>query len=196
MKTFTVTVDGITRREYFEACRESARRLYIILAVSMVVICGAIILAKGRVGIGDFLGPAVVYVIVAGGYTLLTRLSYKDQLSVVDPPVEYSFNRGRWTVKNGAETVEIEWNATPKLRRTRSCLFLYNDGASSNLLPLRSMTAEQAEAIESCFENSREAYKAYRKETERAERKQFREDHPGLRLGRTGPAWGPWKRNK
>lgn len=191
---FTLTVDGITRREYFEACRESARRLYLILAVCMVLICGAIILAKGSFRLGDVLGPAAVYVVVMGGYELLTRLSYKDQLSAIDPPVVYGFNGGRWTVENGGELIEIPWKATPKLRRTRSCLFLYNDGASGNLLPLRLMTEEQARAIETWFQNSRAMAKEYQKKQEKAEREKFRAEHPGLRLGRTGPAWGPWKR--
>lgn len=194
MKSFSVSVGGIERREYYEACRESARRLYVILAVSMLVICAAILILKGSVGPADILGPVAVYVVVMGGYTLLTRLNYRDQLAVIDPPVEYRFSGDRWTVTAGDETVEIEWQATPKLHRTRSCLFLYNDGASSNLLPLRLMTEEQIRAIESWFRDSRAAAKAYRKTQEKLERERFRAEHPGLRLGRTGPAWGPWKK--
>ena len=194
MESFTLTVEGIERREYYEACRESARRLYLILAVSMVIICGAIILAKQSFRWADVLGPAGVYVVIMGGYALLTRLSYKDQLAVLDTPVVYGFSAERWTVENGGETVKIAWKATPKLHKTRSCLFLYNDGASSSLLPLRLMTEEQVKALETWFADSRAEAKEYRKRQEKLEREKFRAEHPGLRLGRTGPAWGPWKR--
>ena len=196
MKSFTLSVDGIERREYYEACRESARRMHVILAAAMILICGAILLLKSTIRAADFLGPVVIYVLVMGGYALLTRLNYKDQLAVIDPPVQYEFNGGRWTVNNGVETVEIEWKATPRLHRTRSCLFIYNDDTSGNLLPLRLMTDAQAKAVETWFRNSRAAYKKYRKKEDRLARQKFREEHPGLRLGRTGPVWGPWKNKK
>ena len=196
MQQFTLTVDGIERREYYEACRESARRLYILLAGAMVVICGAILLLRRSIVPADFIGPAAIYVLVMGGYELLARLGYKDQLAVIDPPVVYSFSGVCWSVTSENGTVEIEWKATARLHKTRSCLFLYNDGASSSLLPLRLMTDEQIQAIETWYKSSREEAKTYRKQQEKQERQKFREEHPQLRLGRTGPAWGPWKRNR
>lgn len=196
MKTFTIEVDGIRRREYYEACRENGRRLHIILAGSMIVICGAILILKSSIRPADILGPAAIYAVVTAGYVLLTRLGYKDQLAVLDPPVVYSFNGGRWTADNGSVTAEIEWKATPRMRKTRSCLFLYNDGASGNLIPLRLLTDEQLAAIETWYRNSREQAKVWQKEQEKQERQKFRDTHPQLRFGRTGPAWGPWKRRK
>lgn len=196
MKKITLTVDGITRQEYFQACRENGRRLYSTLAVTMVVICGLIILFTGNARPAAFIGPLVVYVVAVAGYEILTHVSYKDQLSVIDPPVEYTFSQGQWTVKNGENTVVVPWQATPKLHKTKLCLFLYNDDASSSLLPLRLLTPEQVEALEGWFQKSRAGSKEYQKKQNRKARQEFRKNHPGLRLGRSGPAWGPWKRKK
>ena len=196
MKSFTLSVGGIERREYYEACRESARRMHVILTAGMIIICGAILLIKSTIRPADIVGPVVVYALVMGGYAVLTRINYRDQLAVIDPPVEYVFDGKGWTVNNGVETVEIEWRQTPKLHKTRSCLFIYNDDTSGNLLPLRLMTDAQVKAVETWFANSRTAYKAYQKKEDQAARKKFREEHPGLRLGRTGPVWGPNRRRK
>ena len=196
MKSFSLTVGGIERREYFAACHESAKRFYILLALSMFAICGLIILFTGNASPAAFLWPLAIYAAVVVFYEAVVHVSYKDQLAVIDPPVEYEFTGAGWTVRKGDVTAEIEWKHTPALHRTKTCLFLYNDDTTSNLLPLRLMTESQAKAVETWFNNSRAAYKAYQKKEDRAARKQFREDHPGLRLGRTGPAWGPWKKKK
>ena len=86
----------------------------------------------------------------------------------------------------GGETVEIVWKATPKLHKTRPCLFLYNDGASSNLLPLRLMTDEQVQAIETWFQHTRAMAKDYRKKQEKlrsGEDVKFRIPKPVIALG-------------
>ena len=194
MKKFNLTVDGIDRREYYAACRENGRRLYILLAASMLAICGLIILFTGNARPAAFTGPLVIYALVAGGYALLTRVTYKDQLAVIDPPVEYEFTGAGWTVRKGEHTVEIPWRETPRLRVTKTCVFLYNDDTTGNLLPRRLMTESQVKALQTWFANSRTQARALRKKQDRAAREQFKKDHPGLRLGRSGPAWGPWRR--
>ncbi len=196
MKKFSLTVSGIQRREYWQACHESMKRFYILLAASMAAICGLIILFSGNASPAAFLGPLAIYAAVAVLYEIVIHASYKDQLAVIDPPVEYEFTGSGWLVKKGDTTAQIEWRRTPKLQKTRDCLFLYNDETTSNLLPLRLMTEAQVKAVETWFANSRTAYKEIRRKEDRAARKQFREEHSGLRLGRTGPAWGPWKRKK
>ena len=196
MKKFALTVAGITRREYFQACRETGRRLYVTLAVTMLVICGMIVVFSGNASPAAFIGPAVIYAVIVAGYEIITHVSYKDQLSVIDPPVEYTFETVKWTVTKGEQTVEIPWKTTPRLRKTKDCVFIYNDDTSSNLLPRRLLTDGQLRAIETWFQNSRQQAREYQKKQDRLARERFREDHPGLRLGRTGPAWGPWKKKK
>ncbi len=196
MKQFSLVVGGIERREYLQACHESAKRFYILLALSMAAICGLIILFTGNAGTAAFVGPLAIYAAIVVLYEIVIRVSYKDQLAVVDPPAEYEFTGAGWRVRKGDVAAELEWKRTPVLHRTKDCLFLYNDETTSNLLPLRLMTDAQAKAIETWFANSRTAYKEYQKKEDRAARQKFREDHPNLRLGRTGPAWGPWKKKK
>ena len=122
----------------------------------------------------------------------------EGKLARILVPMDASEGAGRaaaFAVK-GDVIAELAWKRTPALHRTRDCLFLYNDDTTSNLLPLRLLTDAQAKAVETWFGNSRAAYKEYQKKEDRQARQKFREDHPGLRLGRTGPAWGPWKRKK
>ena len=111
MKKFTLTVNGITRQEYFAACRENGKRLYSTLAVTMLVICGLIVVFSGNASPAAFIGPLVIYVVIVAGYEILTRVNYKDQLSVIDPPVEYAFETVKWTVTKGEQTVEIALDA-------------------------------------------------------------------------------------
>lgn len=196
MKKFSLTVGGIQRKEYFAACHESAKRFYILLALSMLAICGLIILFSGNASPAAFLGPLAIYAAVVVFYEVVTHVSYKDQLAVIDPPVEYEFTGARWLVKKGDVTAEVEWKHTPLLHKTKTCLFLYNDDTTSNLLPLRLLTDSQVKAVETWYANSRTAYKEYQKKQDRIARDRFKEEHPGLRLGRTGPAWGPWKKKK
>ena len=194
MNKFSLTVSGISRKEYFQACREAGRRMRIILALSMLAFCGLIVVFTGNASIASILGPVIIYVIVAGGYELLPRLTYKNELEVIDPPVEYDFNGARWSIKKGDVTADIDWKATPALRKTGSCLFLYNDETTSNLLPLRLLTDQQVNALETWFRHSREQYKLYRRKQDQNARNEFKKNHSHLRLGRTGPAWGPRKR--
>ena len=196
MDKFTLTVEGITREEYFQACRESGRRLYGILAVSMIVICGAIILATGNAGLSAFLGPLVVYVLAIGVYEVMTHVTYKDQLAKIDPPVEYEFSALRWIVRKGDAPVEVDWRKTPKLHKSRDCIFLYNSDASGNLLPRRLLTREQITLLDKWYKSTRQSAADYAKEHERQERQAFRDSHQHLRLGNSGPMWGPWKRKK
>ena len=194
MDRVSLIVDGIDRREYFQACRENAKRFYVLLAVVMVFFCGLIILLTGNASTAAFLGPVAVYAVVFVVYEIVIRVTYKDQLAVIDPPVEYEFTGEGWRARKGDVTAELTWERTPALHRTGNCLFLYNDETTSNLLPLRRMTDDEANALETWFRDSRAAFKEYRKEEDRAARERFREDNPQLRFGRTGPAWGPWKR--
>ncbi len=197
MTQFKIEVSGITRKEYFEACRINGQNLYKLLAVSMVFICGIIILFTGNTRPAAFLWPVGLYAAVVVGYELLTRLGYKDQLAVVDPPIVYEFGADGWTVKKEGKTVAtVAWKATPRLKKTKNCLFLFNDDVNSNLLPLRLLTEGQVNSLQNWYKLSRLNAKEYQKQQDRLARKKFKEDHPGLRLGRTGPAWGPWSRKR
>lgn len=195
MDSFTITVTGITRREYLQACRENAKRLYLILAAAMVVICGVIMLATGNVSAAAFVGPVLVFLMAVAAYELMTRLNYKGQLEQVDP-VEYHFDGLRWRVKNGQQEVSVDWRGTVKLHRTKDCLFLYNDSASGNLIPLRQLTPEQEQWIFQWYQNTRKLARQYEREQMRQERDKFRRNHQNLRLGGTGPAWGPLKNRR
>lgn len=194
MGKFTLVVTGITKKEYFAACRENGRRLYRILIGAMIVICGAIMLAMSDFSAKAFFGPIVVFVLFALAYELMTRLGYKNQLAVLDPPMEYDFNGKRWMVTLGEQVVEVEWKTTPKLHKTKTCIFIYSDDTSCNLIPRRLLTPNQERSLETWYKNTRAMAKAYQKKQEKERRAKFKKDHPGLRLGRTGPVWGPWKK--
>ncbi len=78
----------------------------------------------------------------------------------------------------------------------QDCLFLYNNDASSNLIPLHLVTPEQEALIFRWYRNTRKLARQYEREQMRAQRTQFRQQHQNLRLGASGPAWGPLKRKR
>ena len=59
----------------------------------------------------------------------------------------YTFDRDGWTVRRGGEQVRVLWSKTWRVRRDRQSLLLYPNRSSVNLVPLRSVTGEQAEQI-------------------------------------------------
>lgn len=192
---FGFTITGITRKEYQQASRLHNRRAYVILLAAMIIFCGVIILATGNASAAAFFGPILLYVIFVVALELMTKLSYKGQLDQVDPVV-YKFNPVSWSVTANGQTVEIQWRGTVKLKKTRDCIFIYNDDASSNLLPRRLMTEDQARRIQLWYKDSRILSKQYQQKEMRKEREEWKESHQHLRFGRTGPAWGPWKRDQ
>ena len=195
MDHFDFTLTGITKTEYHQACHLNNRRSYGILVFAMVIICGVIILATGNASAAAFLGPLIIFVVFVVGMEVLTRFGYKDQLASIDPVV-YHFSPVGWEVTANNQTVGVEWRATVKMKNSRDCIFLYNDDASSNLLPKRLMTAEQMDQIRSWYKDSRILSKDYQEKEMRKERAEWKKNHEHLRFGNTGPAWGPWKRKK
>lgn len=195
MNDFSITVTGVTKAEYFQACRVTVKRLYNTLAVLMVIICAVIILATGNATPAAFLGPLAIYLIVVGFCEIGPRVNYKGQLETITP-ITYSFGALGWQAQmEGQEANRFKWEATPKMIKTKSCLFLYNSDTSSNLLPTRLLTAEQVSQINSWYKSSRELSKEYEKKKMRKERKEFKENHKGSIFTQRGPAWGPrkWK---
>ncbi len=184
---FDLTVTGITKEEYFQACRENAKRLYRILAVSMLVICGVIILASGTVSARAIIGPLVVFVIVVCAWEVLVRVTYKGQLAEVSPVV-YTFTPLGWSVITEGKTVEVDWRGTTRLHKTHDCVFIYNSEASGNLLPRRLLSPEQEEQLLCWFKNTRLLAKEFQRDEERKARRNFKEEHESLRQGRRGPS--------
>ena len=191
MNDFSITVTGVTKPEYFQACRVTTMRLYKTLAVVMVIICAVIILATGNATPAAFLGPLVIFLIVAAFCEIGPRINYKGQLETMTP-ITYSFGPLGWQAQmEGQEANRFKWEATPKMVKTKSCLFLYNSDTSSNLLPTRLLTAEQISQINSWYKSSRDLAKEYEKKQMRKERREFKENHKGSIFTRRGPAWGP-----
>ena len=187
---FELTVTGITNKEYFQACRENANRLYRILAISMVVICGAIVIASGTISVKAIAGPLIVFVIAVCAWEVLVRVTYKGQLAKVGPVV-YTFNSLGWSATTEDKTVKVDWRGTTKLHKTRDCIFIYNSAASGNLLPRRLLSSEQEEQLVCWFRNTRLLAKDFQKAEDRKARQKFKEEHESLRYGRRGPSWGP-----
>ena len=194
MNRFELEVPGITRAEYFQACRLNAKRLYTILGCSMVVLCGIITLATDNWSLKALLWPVGIFVFCVAAWEILYRASYKDQLAELNPPVRYDFTPKEWKVENNGVQNTVNWKGTTKLKKTKDCLFLYNNDASSSLLPRRLMSQQQIDLLEKWFRDSRADAKAFQKKELNRERAEFRANHPGLRLGRRGPAWGPFRK--
>jgi hypothetical protein len=193
MDEFSFTLTGVTRQEYFQATRLTAKRLYTTLAFLMVVICAVIILATGNVRPAAFIGPLVIYVIVVAVCEIAPRINYKGQLDTITP-ITYTFGPLGWTAQmDGGDKNRIKWEATPKMSTSRDCIFLFNNDTSSTMLPRRLMTEEQVKQIKSWYKNTRELSKEYEKKKLREERKKHKENQQGFFSRYRGPAWGPLK---
>ena len=189
-----IEVTGIRREEYYQACQVNARRLYILMAAAMAVICGAILLAMEAPTIRAVIAPVIIYVVVVAAWEIIYRVSYKGQLENLENAVCYEFYPAGWTVTTGDQRVDIDWRATTKYQKTKNCIFVYNEGASGNLLPRRLLTPEQEEQIYSWYKATRIIAKDYQRAEERKRRREYKDTHKGLRFGSTGPAWGPFRR--
>lgn len=187
---FELTVTGITRQEYLQASGQNAKRAYRILAVSMLVLCGVIMLATQNVTLKAILWPVGIFAAVVIVWEVLVRVTYKGQLEECDPVV-YQFDPLRWTVTAKGKAVEVDWRGTTKLRKTHDCIFLYNDDASCNLLPRRLMTTEQEGQLLAWFQGTRALAREYQHVQDRKARAAYRAEHQSLRDRRRGPAWGP-----
>lgn len=193
MDEIVIKVNGVTREEYMEACHLSARRLYVMLAVVMAIICGVIILATGNASWQAFFGPLLVYVICVGGYEAMIRKNYKGQLEQVEE-VTYTITKLGWTCKVGDQENYIYWKGTPRMAQTKHGVFLYCDEVNSSLLPRRLLTQEQIDQLRQWFKESRVLAKEFMQNEARKQRKEDQERHRQNRNKARGPAWGPRKR--
>ena len=123
------------------------------------------------------------------------RVNYKGQLDSIDP-VTYEFDAQGWSVTVGESRTEVAWAHTPMLRRTKACIFVYNSGTTSNMLPRRLLTPEREQQLFDWFQASRAQAKAYQKEQEKKDREEFRKEYQSVRITGRGPAWGPFRRKK
>ena len=194
-ETFTLTVTGVTREEYLQGSTESARRAYRLMAGAAVIICILIEAAAKSFTLKGVFWPLGIYVAGVLAWNVLVRVNYKGQLDSIDP-VTYEFDAQGWSVTVGESRTEVAWARTPMLRRTKACIFVYNSGTTSNMLPRRLLTPEREQQLFDWFQASRAQAKAYQKEQEKKDREEFRKEYQSVRITGRGPAWGPFRRKK
>lgn len=194
-ETFTLTVTGVTREEYLQGSTESARRAYRLMAGAAVIICILIEAAAKSFTLKGVFWPLGIYVAGVLAWNVLVRVNYKGQLDSIDP-VTYEFDAQGWSVTVGESRTEVAWARTPMLRRTKDCIFVYNSGTTSNMLPRRLLTPEREQQLFDWFQASRAQAKAYQKEQEKKDREEFCKEYQSVRITGRGPAWGPFRRKK
>lgn len=195
MEPFTIPVTSITKREYIQACRRLALRLYSTLAVAMVIICGCILITSSQITIFALLAPVAIYLAVILITEILMQVLYKGQLNQI-AELEYEFGPLQWAVIAQGERAEFKWSVTPKLVKTKDCLFLYNDVNRSSMVPRRLLTARQEEQILAWYQKARPLAKAKVAERQREERSRQKATAAERRRNWFGPAWGPLKNHE
>ncbi len=181
MKEISITVDGITKKEYIQSTQLMLKRVFIILGTAMIVFCGIIIFAMSDFTLKALLAPVGIYVAIVLISEASFILGYKDQLASIDP-IEYRLNESEWQIETSEEIVIVPWNCTPKIAKTRDGLFLYSDEVSSNILPKRLLSKDDIQLIEKWYKASRAAYKKYDKEKTKEEMKEFRQEHKWIQF--------------
>ena len=194
-KEFTIEVNGITRDEYITASHENFRRLYTMLPICMVLICGVIVLATKNYSLKSIAWPFVIYFIVIIAAEIIIRRGYHDELSSFGPII-YSFSDTGWSVTAGDEKHCFNWEQTPTIRLKKNALFLYSDEVNSNLIPTRLLKSDEIETIKTRFASSRDKAKIYQKNLYHQEAQNFKNRHKNDTFMGRGPAWGPFKKRK
>lgn len=155
MKEIKVTVNGINRKEYFDAFHQSAKRIYLILAAIVAAVTAVVVIATGNANLPAFLGPMMIYAALLVLLEIVVRRSYKDEMVKMEP-VCYTMDANGWSIQRGSEKAAFSWKDTPKVNFSRGCIFLYNSKTSSNMIPRRLLSVKEEQQIRIWLKASRE----------------------------------------
>lgn len=146
-RDITIAVHGI-RYEEFAALKW--RQFLRGFSAAVLVLAAAALFAVYRGGREIPLAGSLVLVLLVVAVLAVYRSSIRRiyrQSGLGTMELTYTFDRDGWTVRRGGEQVRVLWSKTWRVRRDRQSLLLYPNRSSVNLVPLRSVTGEQAEQI-------------------------------------------------
>ena len=146
-RDITIAVHGI-RYEEFAALKW--RQFLRGFSAAVLVLAAAALFAVYRGGREIPLAGSLVLVLLVVAVLAVYRSSIRRiyrQSGLGTMELTYTFDRDGWTVRRGGEQVRVLWSKTWRVRRDRRSLLLYPNRSSVNLVPLRSVTGEQAEQI-------------------------------------------------
>jgi len=146
-RDITIAVHGI-RYEEFAALKW--RQFLRGFSAAVLVLAAAALFAVYRGGREIPLAGSLVLVLLVAAVLAVYRSSIRRiyrQSGLGTMELTYTFDRDGWTVRRGGEQVRVLWSKTWRVRRDRRTLMLYPNRKSVNLVPLRSVTGEQAEQI-------------------------------------------------
>jgi len=146
-RDITIAVHGI-RYEEFAALKW--RQFLRGFSAAVLVLAAAALFAVYRGGREIPLAGSLVLVLLVAAVLAVYRSSIRRiyrQSGLGTMELTYTFDRDGWTVRRGGEQVRVLWSKTWRVRRDRQSLLLYPNRSSVNLVPLRSVTGEQAEQI-------------------------------------------------
>ena len=146
-RDITIAVHGI-RYEEFAALKW--RQFLRGFSAAVLVLAAAALFAVYRGGREIPLAGSLVLVLLVAAVLAVYRSSIRRiyrQSGLGTMELTYTFDRDGWTVRRGGEQVRVLWSKTWRVRRDRRSLLLYPNRSSVNLVPLRSVTGEQAEQI-------------------------------------------------
>ena len=138
-KNITVKVDGIRFGEYSSVrWNDYLRMLGICLLVFAGVIAASMAMGKGP----QTLSVTLVAVLALMIFALITvfRGSMKKEYrksGIGTLTLTYTFSPTGWTVQAGKGKNHVVWGKTFRVRSGKSCLMLYPNKKSVNLIPLR-----------------------------------------------------------
>lgn len=146
-RDITIAVHGI---RYEEFATLKWRQFLRGFSAAVLVLAAAALFAVYRGGREIPLAGSLVLVLLVAAVLAVYRSSIRRiyrQSGLGTMELTYTFDRDGWTVRRGGEQVRVLWSKTWRVRRDRQSLLLYPNRSSVNLVPLRSVTGEQAEQI-------------------------------------------------
>ena len=148
-KIVTVKVDGIRFQEY-SAVRwnDYLRMLGLCLLVIAGIVAVSIVMGKGPQTVNVTMIAVLVLIIFALVTVFRGNLKKEYAKSGIGSlELTYTFSQTGWTVRAGKGQNTVSWDKTFRVRQDKSCLMLYPNKKSVNLIPLRCLEQGALEQI-------------------------------------------------
>ena len=146
-RDITVAVHGI-RYEEFAALKW--RQFLRVFSAAVLILAAAALFAVYRGGREIPLAGTLILILAVAAVLAVYRSAIRrtwQSSGLGSMELTYSFDRDGWTVRRGREQVRVLWSNTWRVNRNSRTLLLYPNRKSVNLVPIRSLTAEQTDQI-------------------------------------------------
>lgn len=144
---FSVHVEGLTCAEVMDSMRRMMRKPYLILWAIVYAVVLVVGLIRGSFNTFTLFGPAIILILLALAYEFSGHKNF-GKMGYDKAELFYDITPRGYKLTVGDQTAEFTWQAVRTVK-TRKNFLLYSDKNNCSVLPLRCLSQEQKELIES-----------------------------------------------